>query len=151
MGATYDLFGNGKTAVKGYVSRYVGGQAVGIAALLHPSQAIVQAADRTWTDDGDFVPECDLKDPALNGECSALSNANFGKPVVNSGVSPDLLRGFGVRNYNWQGSLAVQHELHPRVSVQLGYFRDVVTERPGRRQHEGHAGRFRHLLFVSPR
>jgi hypothetical protein len=34
-----------------------------------------------------------------------------------------LLRGFGVRNYNWQGSLAVQHELHSRVAVTLAYFR----------------------------
>jgi hypothetical protein len=124
MGAAYDLFGNGKTAVKGYLSRFVAGQAVGIAALLHPSQAIVTSADRIWSDaNGDFVPDCDLRNPASNGECGALSNANFGKPVVSSGISPDLLRGFGVRNYNWQGSLAIQHELHRGVAVNLAYFR----------------------------
>ena len=124
VGAAYDLFGNGKTAVKGFLSRYVSGQALGIAALLHPSQAIVTAAERTWNDvNGDFVPDCDLKNHASNGECGGLSNQNFGQPVVNSGISDDLLRGFGVRGHSWQGSLALQHELHSRVAVNLAYFR----------------------------
>ena len=37
IGAAYDLFGNGKTAVKVNIGRYVGGEAVDIASANHPS------------------------------------------------------------------------------------------------------------------
>ena len=36
---------------------------------------------------------------------------------------PDLMHGWGKRGYNWEFSTGVQHELLPRTSVDVSYFR----------------------------
>jgi hypothetical protein len=124
LGAAYDLFGNGKTAVKGYFSRYVGGQATAIASAANPVNAMVTSATRTWGDtNGNFIPNCTLTDPAANGECGALNNTNFGTVIQNTTYDPNLINGFGQRDYSWQTSAAVQHELRPGMSVDVAYFR----------------------------
>jgi hypothetical protein len=124
LGAAYDLFGNGKTAVKGYLSRYVGEQATALANAANPVNSTVTNATRTWKDsNGNYVPDCVLTNPALNGECGALNNTNFGTAIPGTTYDPNLINGFGQRDYSWQGSVAVQHELHPGMSVELAYFR----------------------------
>jgi len=35
----------------------------------------------------------------------------------------DVLQGWGVRPFNWQGSVALQHELAPGMALNVGYFR----------------------------
>lgn len=125
MGAAYDLFGTGKTAVKFNIGRYVGGEAVDIASANHPVNSSVSAATRTWGDvNRNYVPDCDLKNTLANGECGALDNQNFGKNNPNAyRYDSDLLQGWGKRNYTWQMQGFVQHELLPNVGVTFGYFR----------------------------
>jgi hypothetical protein len=124
LGASYDLFGNGKTAVKGFLSRYVNAQGASLASAVNPANAIVLSATRTWTDtNGNLVPDCDLTNNAANGECGAQSANQFGTPRVVTSYSPDLTSGWGVRDYTWQGSMSVQHELRSNVGVNFGYFR----------------------------
>ena len=62
VAAAYDLFGNGKTALKVNVGRYVLGQALVIGGLASQAGYNVQlTSSRTWTDnDRNFVPDCDL-------------------------------------------------------------------------------------------
>jgi hypothetical protein len=56
FGVAYDLFGNGRTAVKASVGRYAESQGVGFTELLNPAMATVLTAARTWTDaNGNFV------------------------------------------------------------------------------------------------
>jgi hypothetical protein len=126
FGAAYDLFGDGKTALKVSLNRYVlaMGPDVSFIQLANPSRNLVTSATRTWTDaNRDFVPQCDLVNVNLNGECGALSNANFGTVVTNLTYDKNLLTGFGKRNYNWEFSAGVQRELVPRISADLSYFR----------------------------
>jgi hypothetical protein len=125
VGAAYDLFGNGRTAVKGNIGRYVGGQAVDIASALHPINASIYSVTRNWTDSNhDYSPDCDLKNPLLNGECGQISDLNFGKnnPLATQ-YAPGVLTGWGHRDYNWQANLSVQHELRPGMAINVGYFR----------------------------
>ncbi|MGH9257538.1 MAG: hypothetical protein ACRD3C_23515, partial [Vicinamibacterales bacterium] len=58
-----------------------------------------------------------------NGECRAMADPNFGGTRRGTTYDPEVLRGWGVREYNWEFSTAVQHELLPRVSTEIGYFR----------------------------
>ena len=50
LGVAYDLFGNGKTALKATMSRYVETTTVGFARLLNPINTTVNTATRTWSD-----------------------------------------------------------------------------------------------------
>jgi hypothetical protein len=125
LGAAYDLFGTGKTAVKFNIGRYVGGEAVDIASANHPVNSSVNATNRTWTDiNRNYVPDCDLRNPQLNGECGTIDNQNFGRNNPNAyRYDAELLEGWGKRNYTWQAQGIVQHELMPNVGLTVGYFR----------------------------
>ena len=94
-------------------------------AVGNPLQNMAQSANRTWNDaNRDFVPDCDLRATAANGECGPLSDLTFGlvRPA-SVGRAPDSLGGFNKDSYNWQASLALQHELRSNMALNLGYFR----------------------------
>ena len=88
---------------------------------------------RNWTDTNrNYVPDCDVTNPLAQGPtaagvlqtidtCGAMSDANFGKPTVSTTVDPDILSGH--RGYNWEFSAGIQHEILPRVSIDVSYFR----------------------------
>ena len=68
VGAAYDLFGNGRTAIKASLNRYVRGIGGDLVNLVNPVNSRVTTANRTWTDsNGDFVPDCNMRNPAANG------------------------------------------------------------------------------------
>jgi carboxypeptidase family protein len=124
LGVAYDLFGNGKTAVKATVGRYVTLIGANLAQIWHPANQQVNNANRTWADgNGNFIPDCDLVLPAANGECGPLSSTKFGLPTNETRLGADAFNGFGNRSYNWQGSVSLQHELRPGLSVNAGYYR----------------------------
>jgi hypothetical protein len=131
MGATYDLFGNGRTALKATLNKYLEGMGTtgfgpnNVSEQPNPINRLNTQTTRPWTDaDGDFVADCNLLNPAPNGECLALVNAaTFGTIQPGTTYDPDLLRGWGKRLYNWEFTAGVQHELAPRVSLNVQYAR----------------------------
>jgi len=126
LGASYDLFGDGRTALKVTLGRYVEPTGTGIPTANNPIVTAVNSVNRTWNDaNRNYIPDCDLRNPAANGECGAFDNQNFGNnnPAATR-YADDVLRGFGVRNYLWDISTEVQHQLRPGVSVTGGYYRN---------------------------
>ena len=113
LGASYDLFGNGRTAIKVGLNRYVLGRG---GVLNNPATNLVTVANRVWNDaNHDFIPQ--------ESELQGLSNSNFGKPVVNTRFDDSLLHGFGNRQYNWQTMVSLQYQLLPNVGINVGYYR----------------------------
>jgi hypothetical protein len=123
LGAAIDLSGDGRTVLKATAGRYV----VALSpAAGNPIANLSLSATRAWTDaDEDFVADCTLTDPAANGECGALSDANFGRPVPSVTYDSAILRGWNVRPYNWEFSTAIQRELRPRVIASAAYYRRI--------------------------
>ncbi len=126
VGLSYDLFGDSRTALKFSTGRYLEQLGVGLAAANNPIVTSVLNTTRTWGDtNGNYVPDCDLTNFALNGECGAINNQNFGKN--NPGATrydADLLRGFGKRTYAWDFGTELQHEIRRGLSVTGGYYRN---------------------------
>ena len=124
MGVAYDLIGNGRTAVKASVGRFAQSMGAGLTERINPQLSISPRADRSWNDANlNYVPDCDLTTPVANGECGALNNRRFGTVVLTRTYDEDYINGFGVRPYNWQTSVLVQHELRRNVGLEVGYFR----------------------------
>ncbi|HME99485.1 MAG TPA: carboxypeptidase regulatory-like domain-containing protein [Terriglobia bacterium] len=123
LGVAFDLFGDGKTAVKASLGRY-SYRNVGVAVDLPVANA-AQSTTRSWTDaNSNYIPDCDLKDPLPNGECGKWSDLTFGQNVPGSTHrAEDALRGFNKQSYNWQGSISVQRQLASNMSLNVGYFR----------------------------
>ena len=124
---TYDLRGDGRTAIKATFNKYLRGQTLNrIGRAGNPIDTIVQTVNRSWNDaNHNFVPDCDLVNPVANGECGGFSNTDFGSGRPGATFSDDLLKGFGNRETNWEFSVGAQHEVLPRVSVDVGYFRRI--------------------------
>jgi hypothetical protein len=132
-GVAYDLFGNGKTAVKVNFGKYLEPTSNNNNyTLSNPITRIATTAQRGWTDsNGNRVPDCDLRNQAAQnltatgGDICAASNAQtFGtRTQTTANIDPKILTGWGVRSNDWQIGASVQQQLLPRVSVEVGYFR----------------------------
>lgn len=111
--AAYDLFGNGKTAVKVNASKYIASAAAGYAANFNGMTYSTQT--RAWLD---FDGNRSIFDSVGNIQYAEVigGTSNFGQ--ITSRPDPDLARG-----YNWEYNVSVQHELMPKLSVTAGYFR----------------------------
>jgi len=133
IGAAYDIFGNGRTAIKVALGRYVGKTAIPITQNNNPVQTSINSVNRTWDDltypvgdprRGNFVPDCNLADRGINGECGAMANQNFGGLGATTRYADDALLGYGARGYNWDFTTELQHELRRGLSMTAGYYRN---------------------------
>ncbi len=124
VGVAYDLFGNGKTAIKAAWGRYLMGQGGSLAQQgFAPGTAIVTSASRGWTDaNGNFAPDCVLTNLSANGECTGIDNPLFGQPFSVQTLADDVREGWNNREYNYQWNLQLQQELRPGLGVAVGFF-----------------------------
>jgi hypothetical protein len=125
-GVAYDLFGNGRTAVKVNVGKYLEPTSNNNNYILsNPIGRIATTTSRGWSDaNGNFVPDCVLTNPLANGECGQMNALTFGTATqTTAALDPKILDGWGVRSNDWQIGASVQQQVLPRVSVEIGYFR----------------------------
>ena len=130
LGVSYDLRGDGRTAIKWNMSRFIEAQAANFIQAINPTRArAVAQTDRDWNDSvgpgaGNYLPDCDLVSPLANGECGAQLNPSFGaagSPPIR--YDPEAVNGWGTRGYNWETMTGIQHQLSDEVSVEASYHR----------------------------
>ncbi|MEO8070529.1 MAG: hypothetical protein ABI652_03945, partial [Acidobacteriota bacterium] len=116
-GLAWDVFGDGRTALKAAVGRYTSTAGLTGVAGFNPAALTVTQGTRSWTDSNkDFVPQ--------ESELGPISPANFG--LTNSPTtrqSDNVIHGFNTDPYSWQGEVAFQQQLLSGVAVNVGYFR----------------------------
>jgi hypothetical protein len=136
-GTAWDVFGNGKTAFKANVGKYLQNATNDENYTANNPAARIQrnvlTPARGWQDNGNFIVDCDLRNPAAQNNlatggdsCGALTgaNANFGNANPDlTIINPAILEGWGVRPSDWQIGVSVQQELLPRLSVDASYNR----------------------------
>jgi len=114
LGIVYDLFGNGKTALKMSASKYVQGEGVSLAQSLNPLYLTSQRC--AWSD--------------LNGDTEAqtneISSCQGWTGGINTRIDPDLKR-----PYQWEYVAQVQRELMPKFSVSVGYYHRRIDQQYG--------------------
>jgi hypothetical protein len=132
MGMVWDVLGNGKTALKVNLGKYLepvtndGNYTIG-----NKAGQLQVSTTRNWTDaNGNYVPDCELMNPLtqdLRGSggdfCGPWGNSNFGNTVNPLTVNPDVLHGWNIRPYDWQFGASIQQELLPRLSAEVAYNR----------------------------
>jgi hypothetical protein len=108
LGAAYDLFGQGRTAIKASIGKYLQQEATGYPERYNP---MVFSSDiRTWNDlNGDDI--------AQDNELGPTTNVNFGVRRTRN-PDPEI-----ERSYQLLYNVGVQHELRRGVSVSVNYFR----------------------------
>ena len=101
LSLTYDLFGNGKTALKTTLNKYMAAASTtGLNGTINPISTLINSTTRNWTDSNkNYIPDCDILNPAAQnltatgGDiCAAMSNPDFGTTRIGTTVDPTWLR-----------------------------------------------------------
>ena len=127
IGVAYDLLGNGKTALKFNLGKYMEANQLGDSAdlNLHPLVRITTTTTRSWTDTNkDYKPNCDLVNPGEERRMRRHGEPEFRERAVHQDLGPELHDRLGHRPFNWSLGASIQQEIVPRVSVSLGYYRN---------------------------
>ena len=142
LGVAYDLFGDGRTALKFSASRAGQRGTMALwAGALNPAQNNTSQT-RSWNDGltgcvdtncipGDGLPQGDPLNPLPNGELlTPNTNLAFGQPVITTFFDEAWSTGWGNRHANWEIAASVQRELMPGLSLDVGYFRRIFVSFP---------------------
>lgn len=106
FGATYDLTGDGRTALKGYVGRFMLQEGTRLVETLNPNDS--SGDFRSWDDaNGNLIPE-----PEELGSPTRPFGGKF------TTIDPDIRR-----PYSDEFNLGVERELMPNLALGVTYYR----------------------------
>jgi hypothetical protein len=128
LGVSYDVFGNGRTALKASIGRFNQLSRSDMTRRFHPFTSSISNAARNWTDvNGNFIPDCDLTNfsaqdrSATGGDiCGPISNVNFGKFIPTATQFSDSVIKDN-RDFLWDINVQFDHEIVHGLSVNAGY------------------------------
>ena len=130
LGVAYDLFGNGRTALKVSAVRALTNPV--FLNTSNPAATVLNSQSRQWVDlNRNFTVDCDLANTGAQNPrtgardiCGAIP-ANFGQAGSAADVAEDTYRGWQNTNYNWEFTAGIEHALRDNVGINFGYFRRI--------------------------
>ena len=108
VGASYDVFGNSRTALKATLNKYMAGLGLGWTQRYNPLQ--LQSDTRTWSD-------VNKDNVAQDSEIGPSNNAGFGLPFQTRRPAAGL-----PREFDMEYGAALQHEIVPGMSASVGWY-----------------------------
>lgn len=106
LAVSYNLFGDGRTAIKANASKYMQRQGSALITGLNPMRLNTEA--RTWNDaNGDLIPQLSEIGPSL-GTLERGANVR---------VDPDL-----ERPNQWEYTVSLEHQLAENLGVTVSYY-----------------------------
>ena len=117
LGLTYDVFGDGKTALKASFGKYMTPDVSTFANQFNPIATFTDT--RTWTDTdlAGRVLATNGDNIAQDNEIGPSNNPNFGK-ITNRTLDANFSR-----EYNLQYGAGIQHQLMTGVAMNFNWFR----------------------------
>ena len=123
FGAAYDLRGDGKTSVKTYLGKY-------LSPATNQNRFVLTNPGGAHHDDRQ--PAVDRRqhrlhspvrpdEPGGERRVRRLARSDVRPPRPSTNFDPGILGGWGVRPGDWQFGVSVQHEVVPRVAVEVAY------------------------------
>ena len=120
VGVAYDVFGNGKTAIKAYAHQYVNQESTTLALAVNPMAQYTWGARqdvRSWFD-------LDGNGSALNPDGSVQKNEIGPSGNTKFGTLADAARyNVNDRPGQWEYNASIQHEILNGLSVGMAYYR----------------------------
>ena len=120
VGVAYDVFGDGRTAIKGTAHQYVSQESTRLALERNPMSSYTWSAAseyRSW-DDRDGNRSIVGPDGRVQyEEVGASPNENFGTDRDVIGLDLDDREG------NWEYNASLQHEIFPGISTSIAWYR----------------------------
>ena len=157
VGVAYDVFGDGKTAIKANVGKYVLGQALLVGGLAsQPGYNVQLTSSRAWTDNNkNFIPDCDLtrntdQGPTQAGAdnqvdtclaavgANALMYSNSPQPQPRGAGRRPLRLGQASVQLGVLGQRAARNR--PRRVGERRRVQALVRQLPRHRRHQPHGG-----------
>jgi hypothetical protein len=118
----YDLFGNGRTALKFGFARYLAAQTTAITQANNPMGAIARTATTTWTDLDSNQSIYDSTGALQRTELAPFTSTTFGTAVITTRYDEDVLRGWFKRGYTYETNVGIDHQILPRLSASATYY-----------------------------
>jgi Carboxypeptidase regulatory-like domain/TonB-dependent Receptor Plug Domain len=128
IGATYDLFGDGTTVVRGNYGKYLASESTNMATLNNRINTSVNQGNRSWNDfNKNLKPDCNLQNPgaqdlsASGGDICGALDSNLGSLAIAAAYDPKLTSGFGVRPNDQEIAFGLQRQIVPNVSADFQF------------------------------
>ena len=119
FGVAYDVFGDGRTAIKALANKYLASQSTTQAMFRNP------LASFTWSAQQEFRSWSDLDgNGSALGADGVVQFAEIGpSPNENWGTANSIANLANDRDGHWEYQLNIQHEVYPGISLTGGWFR----------------------------